>query len=193
MRARPHPSRIRVTLPARVIAAVLLALASAACADGGVAPEPELDSQAQEALLFVSTMGDERQIGWTDLLKDIYRMNADGTGVVNLTRMPATRYRSLSLSPDGRTVVFNTDRSGCYDLWKMETDGSNPTRLTNVRPGYSDRCNYLPRWSRDGTRISFITTRDQNHSAYVMDADGGNHRSISAPVMGQYGWAYPVT
>lgn len=172
----------------RLTIAGLLSLASAACADLGVDPQP----QPQEQLLFVSTRGDTRQAAWSDLQKDVYRMNADGTGVENLTRQPAGIYRSLSLSPDGRKVAFNSDRSGCNDLWVMNTDGTTPLQLTGLRGFSEERCNFLPRWSPDGSRISFLSTRARNWGSYVMNADGSNPLYLSAPLQHDTTGVWPV-
>ena len=71
-----------------IAAAGAPALATAACEDG-LGPVED-----QEQLLFIRGEGDYG-------LKDIYRMNADGSGVENLTNTPASVHRSMSLSPDG--------------------------------------------------------------------------------------------
>ena len=174
MSSSRHARRVLHTLAAGV-----LALAAAACENGlAVADE------AQEQLLFVRAEGDPQR-------KDIYRMNADGSGVENLTRQPASIYRSLSLSPDGTRVVYNSDRSGCYAIWGMNTDGTAPQQLTGVG-GTPQGCNYAPRWSRDGTRIAFTSTREQNWAVYVMNADGTSPRNVSSPVEKSAGPGYPV-
>src|SRR6266496_3416009 len=35
-------------------------------------------------------------------------------------------------SPDGRKIVFASRRSGSYEIWMCEVDGSNPRQLTNM-------------------------------------------------------------
>ena len=45
-------------------------------------------------------------------------------------------------SPDGRHLVFSSDRAGSYDLYTMRADGSDVRRLT--RGGDS----FTPDWSR---------------------------------------------
>lgn len=201
MRIPPHSPRARTTrTAARIAVAGLLVLASA-CADGvgpGPAPEsepglePKPKPEPEEQLLFISTRGDDRPVEWSDRLKEIYRMNADGTGMENLTRHPARTYRSLSLSPDGTRIAFNSDRSGCHDIWVMNTDGTHPTRLTNQLPSSSDRCNFIPRWSPDGSRIAFQSSRERTWAVYVMNADGGDPHNVSTPVELNGGSAWPA-
>ena len=57
-------------------------------------------------------------------------MKADGTDVQQLTDSPALD-AVPSYSPDGRQIVFSSDRAGkdSRRLFVMGTNGSNPTRL----------------------------------------------------------------
>lgn len=154
-------------------------LVAAVCTDDVTGPE-DLDVD-QDQLIFVSSRGDTQ--------KGIYRMNADGTGVESLTDQRA-QYANLSLSPDGRRVAFRSTRAGCINLFVMDIDGSNLSQLTGIDP--SDRCNYHPRWSPDGSQIAFASTREPTQPAwkvYVMNADGSNPRYISGSV-GEEGGVY---
>jgi Tol biopolymer transport system component len=75
---------------------------------------------------------------------EIYAMNFDGTGLIRLTSTVALN-NMPSWCPDGR-IVFVSDRAGNDDIWIMNTDGSNPTRLT-TNPGEdtTPSCGYLQR------------------------------------------------
>jgi Tol biopolymer transport system component len=57
----------------------------------------------------------------------------------------------------------------------MRPDGSDPVRLTSS-PG-SD---LAPVWSRDFTRIAFLSNRDGNYEVYVMNADGSNLQRLTS-------------
>lgn len=62
---------------------------------------------------------------------DIWIMNADGSGAQLLT--PNESFDSEpQVSPDGRHIIFTSDRTGENKIWRMNTDGSRPTLLTNI-------------------------------------------------------------
>jgi eukaryotic-like serine/threonine-protein kinase len=62
---------------------------------------------------------------------DIWQMNADGTGVRQLTVDARSNY-GPSISPDGRYIVFVSNRAGgAFHVWRMNADGTNPVQLTN--------------------------------------------------------------
>ena len=69
----------------------------------------------------------------------------------------------------GEKIAFTTDRDGNYEIYMMNTDGSNPVRLTN-----NSADDEAPAWSPDGRKIAFTTDRDGNYEIYVMNADGSN-------------------
>jgi len=70
-------------------------------------------------------------------------------------------------SPD--MIAFHSGRDGNFEIYVMNADGTNPTRLTN-NPAFDA----LPAWSPDGTKIAFFSDRDGNGDIYVMNADGTN-------------------
>lgn len=166
----------------------VLLLATVGCADG-VGPGEAPGAQ----LLFLSTRdGAVDRLGQP--MRDIYLMDAGGTGAENLTNAPARRYAQLSLAPDGGTVAFASDRSGC-DIWVMRVDGTGLRQLTNVDGGREDGCNGWPRWSPDGSRIAFVSNRDNRSSGttaglydvFVMDADGSNPVKVSGQLSDEMG------
>lgn len=64
-------------------------------------------------------------------------------------------------------IVFNSMRSGNFDIYLIDKDGVK--RLTN-HPARDER----PIWSPDGSKIAFVSDRDGNKEIYLMDADGKN-------------------
>jgi TolB protein len=75
---------------------------------------------------------------------DILRMNADGSQQVNLTGHAADD-RWPSWSPDGQWIVFSTDRTGYYEVYVMQADGSGPVNLSQS-PGSVDVAGWPQAW-----------------------------------------------
>ncbi|MCX6035745.1 MAG: hypothetical protein NTV38_12345, partial [Chloroflexi bacterium] len=61
---------------------------------------------------------------------EIYKINADGTGLTSLTNNPA-RDMVPAWSPDKSKIAFTSDRDGRTEIYVMNSDGSGVTRLTN--------------------------------------------------------------
>ncbi len=73
---------------------------------------------------------------------DIFVINADGTGVRQLTSTPTHEFFPV-WSPDGTQITFtgNTLDPSNFDVYVMNADGSGITRLTFNEPGVFDgRC-----------------------------------------------------
>ena len=101
--------------------------------------------------------------------------------------LAAVRVADPQLSPDGRTVAFvrtTTDvedrRSATPTSGSCPADGSAPpTALIG-----GDKSENTPRFSPDGRRIAFISTRDGAPQVYVADADGSDVRKVTDLAMG---------
>jgi len=55
-------------------------------------------------------------------------------------------------SPNGKQILFESNRSGTPQLWVTSADGDEPKQLTNISTGAS-----YGMWSPDGTRIAFVS------------------------------------
>ena len=62
---------------------------------------------------------------------EVYVVNADGSGLTNLTNTNSASDLEPSWSPDGQKIAFSSTRAGTNDIFMMNADGSGPTNLTN--------------------------------------------------------------
>jgi hypothetical protein len=114
---------------------------------------------------------------------DIYVMNADGTGINNLTNTPDADDRYVSWSPDGAKLVFHSNRnsqdSTIYRLYIYDFEDESLTPVTEE--GISE---LGADWSPDGRRIAFHSYVDGGWRIVTSDLDGGNRRQISPSDLG---------
>jgi Tol biopolymer transport system component len=105
---------------------------------------------------------------------DVFVVNADGSGLRNLTaRSPDDAYPDWS--PDGRRIVFASRRAGSWDIYSMDADGTRVARLTRSRRNES-----FPSWSPHGERIAFEVERpDGFGDSHVMRPDGSAVRRVA--------------
>ena len=70
---------------------------------------------------------------------DVHRINADGTGDVNLTNTPGVFDAFSAWSPDGTKIVFSSNRDVNFEIYTMNAvDGSGVQRLTFTGKGEAD-------------------------------------------------------
>ncbi|MFO0781270.1 MAG: Calx-beta domain-containing protein [Candidatus Saccharimonadales bacterium] len=109
---------------------------------------------------------------------DIYTMNADGTDRRQLTTFSGRDYQP-SWSPDGKRLVFVSERNGNPEIYVMNADGSNQTRLT-VSPAQD----VTPVWSPDGKQIAFSSNRKGQFLLFIMQANGQGITQLTFPDTG---------
>ncbi len=104
----------------------------------------------------------------------------DLSGLTRLTNNPAHDGHP-AWSPDGKQLVFESDRDKHFQLYVMNDDGSNVTRITktdNLAPQISTRAldDRYPIWLPGcSERIVFASTRDGgDFFVYAVDPNGNN-------------------
>ena len=82
-------------------------------------------------------------------------------------------------TPDGSTLVFSSDRSGSFDIWRVAVgaDGSTgiPVRLTDAPEPESE-----PAVSKNG-KIAFVRGRNANADIWLLDQEGSLRRLAAGP------------
>ena len=108
---------------------------------------------------------------------DIYLFDKPGVPPRRLTDDPALDYNAV-FSPDGRWVVFTSERTGNVDLYALDLkDGGPPVRLSEDH-GMDDAAGFSP----DGQRLAFVSTRDGYADIFVMPFAPGDATAESRAV-----------
>lgn len=120
-----------------------------------------------------------RRYSWDfDGTFDIFEANPDGSDLKRITTAKGYDAEG-SFSPDGKQIVFCSNRSGAknLELYIMDRDGGNARKLTDAPGCY----NGGPFFSPDGKRVIFRADRDKKDhlQIYVIDADGKNERKLT--------------
>lgn len=94
---------------------------------------------------------------------------------------------SPDLSPDGKSLVFTSERQGWWKIWLMDLKTGSYKQLTN-----SASAEYGPCFSPDGKQILFTSGRSGNSDLFIMDRDGANLFNLtqSAEAEGNGYWAH---
>ena len=102
--------------------------------------------------------------------KNIYTMDADGTGRVKVTQPCGQGNEGPDWSADGTKIVFWSNRFGFTDapdgrIYVINADGSGETLLSD-----GGAAEYFPKWSPDGQKIAYA----RGNAIWVMGPDGSN-------------------
>ena len=112
-----------------------------------------------------------------DRTRYIYAINADGTGLIQLTNNLGVQDDTPVWSPDESTIAFSSDRNYPTgplgsEIYLMNADGSNQRRLT-----YTDSLiNGSPSWSPDGKQIAF----QSNGKIALINHDGSGFQILKS-------------
>ena len=107
---------------------------------------------------------------------DVWAVRPDGSDLRQLTTSPGSD-RAAVAAPDGRYIVFLSDRDGRDRVWRMEPDGGRQTPLTE---GPED---HHPVVTGDSRYVYFTRWRQEPgppEAVYMVPIDGGNPAPITA-------------
>ena len=129
------------------VVAILMPMAAMAASSLSIPPSGERSDPASSQL-------------WNT---EICIIDADGSNERNLTQNPADD-SAPAWSPDGKKIAFLSNRDGGQAIYVMNSDGSNPARLSEKSAG-------APVWSPDGRKVAFARFTNE---IWIADADRGD-------------------
>ncbi|MBM3297087.1 MAG: Tol-Pal system beta propeller repeat protein TolB [Candidatus Aminicenantes bacterium] len=71
-------------------------------------------------------------------------------------------------------IVFVSNRDENDELYMMDYDGANQTRLT-----FNAVRDYMPAWSADGRKIAYTSYKKDSAGLYILDLDQGKYAAVS--------------
>jgi TolB protein len=121
---------------------------------------------------------------------DIYTIPVIGGCETRLTDTPGLD-DGPEYSACGNYIWFNSVRTGLMQIWRMEKDGSNPTRMTTDEDN-----NWFPHISPDGRQVAYISYKNgdvdpgshpanKNVEIRLMTSEGGGYKTIAKLFGGQ--------
>ena len=122
---------------------------------------------------------------------DLYLFEGPGSEPRRLTTDPGLDYNAV-VSPDGRWVVFTSERTGSPDLYVLDLHGDGGPRPLVEGPAMEDAAAISP----DGDRLLFVSTRDGNADVFEVPfrpddpAAAGEARNLTRNAAGDYNPAF---
>lgn len=139
-------------------------------ADGGAGRASQLTLGDDDGRQGIASLRDGRiaYVARTNDEYDIWTAKEDGTGARPLTADSFSE-GDISATPDGRYLVFISDRVGGSHLFRIETDGAGLKQLT-----FGDAHDSAPDCSPDGNWVAFASTSDGKTTLWKVPVEGGS-------------------
>lgn len=122
------------------------------------------------------TWAGNKRILYSAMVQDsliISRIDVDGSNQVPITVKAKNNYSPAATS-DGRFVVFSSNRTGSYNIWRMNAeDGSDQKQLT-----FSDS-NFYPAVSPDNRWVAYDKQQAKEKSVWKVPLEGGNEIKVA--------------
>jgi Tol biopolymer transport system component/DNA-binding winged helix-turn-helix (wHTH) protein len=108
---------------------------------------------------------------------NIWRASLKGEHVTGPANLIASMRKDIQArySPDGKRIVFESNRSGTEEIWICNADGTNAVQLTYFGNAWAG----TPTWSPDGNNIAFAADADRTWDIYIVSSAGGKPRRLT--------------
>lgn len=94
---------------------------------------------------------------------DIYISKDDGKSFEKFTDHPSLDYDAV-ISPDGKWVVFTSERSGIPKLYVKSIEGNQPPTLLINSNSFQDQATFSP----DGSQLALVASHEENAEIYLI-------------------------
>jgi Tol biopolymer transport system component/serine/threonine protein kinase len=148
---------------------------------------PERVDAAGQGLTDLAISRQGNRLAWSQGIFDsnIWQVELSGAAIPTGRKQSAqalissTRTEvSPQFSPDGKRIVFASNRSGSAEIWVCDSTGERPVQLT----AFNRSTTGSPRWSPDGRQIVFDARAESSADIYVIAAEGGKPRRLTADI-----------
>jgi Tol biopolymer transport system component/tRNA A-37 threonylcarbamoyl transferase component Bud32 len=122
-----------------------------------------------------STVGRDGRLLYNELnhQTDLYVMALKDSSQQRLTFH--TKYNCAArFSPDGKRIVYHSDRTGNHELWLLDRQTEVERQLTD-----NSASDIFPDWSPDGREIVFVSNREGAFHLWLMSAEGDSLRCLT--------------
>jgi eukaryotic-like serine/threonine-protein kinase len=114
----------------------------------------------------------------------LYLINADGTGLKQLTPAPGSDFEP-AWSPDGTRIAFTSVREGFRQIYSLDLDSLDISLLTSTTDAIESS---QPAWSPDGRRIAYMVRRVGAYQVWAMTDTG--QEAVQLARSGQQLWDF---
>jgi TolB protein len=107
-------------------------------------------------------------------VKNTFQIMTMGINGEHVGNIPNINGWDPTWSPDGRAILFASDKNGTNQLYTIRRDGSKPVRITSL-PSIRGRSD----WSPDGLYIVTYSGEAWHRELYIMNSDGSNPHQLT--------------
>lgn len=104
----------------------------------------------------------------------IVMVNSVAGQTIEPGKLMGTINEESSWSPDGKTIAFDSIRSGKLNIYTWRIDTRELKRITTTEAN-----DFTPEWSPDGKQIAFVSDRTGHNEIFVVDVHGGRPGQVT--------------